>query len=449
MKMRKFLLSTFAVATVFVLSSCGRENQDIEESVNYIVGDYQSEAMMLVPTAQARDIALYDFDYLVDRIMQTVPIKNIFYRRFDVSMEDFFATWRQVIYDKTPIKSLTEELIGERWADVPEDDQYLAAEYLMAILHLMATEVEMIGHFAPLSVPAFYPFSIMSLELMKMGQILTQEMIDLWIEHLGYDVAKIQIRAIEAISDFGRSHYEIFSIPQTTWFYGATPWDFVSEADAVTDPIFNNPNNVTTEIIEQGRIAYLRIGNFMNNMALDAAVLFPFYEEIQNYEHLIIDLRGNGGGDARSFAANVLTMLIDKDITFQRLEFFVANDLTSRYFKNPAALSEFSVWSDILSIDEFMQNHNMPNFNPEDLKLLDYAIIWDVFYTPAVNNTPFGGEIWLLIDGGSASAAELAAISSIYSGFATVVGERQRQGLRQLCIHLCHCPILAYYLERI
>jgi len=65
----------------------------------------------------------------------------------------------------------------------------------------------------------------------------------------------------------------------------------------------------------------------------------------------------------------------------------------------------------------------MHQFNQEDLALLDYVIVWQVGVAPAENNTPFGGEIWLLVDGRSASASDNAATFSIATGFATVVGE--------------------------
>jgi len=72
---------------------------------------------------------------------------------------------------------------------------------------------------------------------------------------------------------------------------------------------------------------------------------------------------------------------------------------------------------------EYVAANNLQQFNQDDLALLDYALVWEIEITPAENNTPFSGEIWLLVDGGSASASEMAAKISINTGFATVVGE--------------------------
>jgi len=383
------------------------------------------EFRMITLTQEARDIVLYDFDYLVDMIMQTAPTRNIFYRRFDISMEDFFAQWRQVIYDKTPMPSLAEVLMAERWVDVPEDDLHLAADYLLSVLWQIRIEIEMIGHMSPQPFMGSWANYGLALYMMQYEAYLAPEMIDLWIAEYDLSPEEIEkyLQVIQSVVALGRLHYDIFNTPSALWLYGFDP--------AMIDPEMSmdamapmNPNNVTTNIIEPGRIAYLRIASFFNNIELDQSVLFPFFEEVQNYEHLIIDLRGNGGGNP-TFMSNVLTMLIDESVYFIHPEFFIASELTAAHFENPMSFSatDYNTWDEILPIADFMQNQNMPMFNQDDFALLDYAVVWRSEFAPAENNIPFGGEVWLLIDGESFSAAELAAKVSLGTGFATIVGE--------------------------
>ncbi|MDR2590116.1 MAG: S41 family peptidase, partial [Oscillospiraceae bacterium] len=63
--------------------------------------------------------------------------------------------------------------------------------------------------------------------------------------------------------------------------------------------IIESRDNLYTEIIEDQRIAYMSVNSFFISnaqMFIDEQKIFSFFEEIQNYEHLIIDLRNNGGG---------------------------------------------------------------------------------------------------------------------------------------------------------
>ena len=390
------------------------------------VPDLPSSRQMIILTSEARDIVLYDFDYLVHVIMETAPTQNIFYRRFDISMEDFFAAWRQVIYDKTPMPSLTEAAIGRRWANVPEDDLYLAADYLFSVLMQINAEIEDMGHMGPLGMMMARFSYALTLYAMRYERYLDPAAIDLWTAEYDLTPEEVEfyLRVAESVVALGNRHYEIFHTPSALWFYGPELTAFNS--DISMDSIgFMNPNNVTTRIIEPGRIAYLRIASFMNNIELDSVVLFPFYEQVQNYEHLIIDLRGNSGGLPASFATNIVSMLIDESISFMHPEFFIASELTFVNFENPMSHTamKYNTWDAIVPITEFMQNQNMPYFNQDDLAFLDYVIVWYSEFSPAENNIPFAGKIWILVDDRSASASELAAKISMGTGFATVVGE--------------------------
>jgi len=413
MKKKGLTLTTLVLAVVIAITPITAYAND------------QNQFEVITLTPEARDIALYDFDYLVNMIMQTAPTQNIFQRRFGITMEDFFAEWRQVIYDKTPMPSLAGALMGERWTNVPEDDLHLAVDYLLSVLWSIRVEIEMIGHMSPQPFMAGWAGYAMALYMMSYAPYLAPEAAELWA--VEYDLTPEQLekylQVIDSVVRLGATHYEVFNTPSTLWLYGFDP--AMLAADMTMDAMAPmNPNNVTTDIIEPGRIAYIRIESFFNNIALDRQVLFPFYAQVQDYEHLIIDLRGNGGGNP-TFVSNVLSMLIDESVSFMHPEFFIASELTAANFQNPMSFSavDYNTWTEIVPIAEFMQGQNLPHFNQDDFDLLDYVVVWYSEFSPAENNIPFGGEIWILIDGESFSAAELAANVSKGTGFATLVGE--------------------------
>ena len=375
---------------------------------------------MVTLTPEARDIALADLEYLFNKVMQLAPTQNIVYRRdIAAGMDALFAHYHQLIYNNIPMPSLIALDMGERWVVTPDNARYIAANYLYTILALLAFDLEMLGHMGPQPLAIIEQLFFGMALAMHSETLISQEALDLLLSQgVTQDEIDVMMKAAE---QFVRLHYNAFSADSALWFYGIDPAGFDLDAD-ISVVGFMNPDNVTTASIEPGRIAYVHIASFLNNVPLDAETLFPFFAEVQDYEHLIIDLRGNGGGFTHSFPTNVITQLIDESVTFTFAEFFIASELTAGFFENPHPMAG-GLLNGVFPAGEFVQSQNLPQFNLNDLELLDYAMVWQVTYHPAENSTPFSGEIWLLVDGGTASTSEMAAKFSLLTGFATVVGE--------------------------
>lgn len=372
-------------------------------------------------TPEAMAYVLYDFDYLVDFLLEVLPTQNIIETVTGFTPELFFYMGRTIIEANMPMPSLLSVLSPDRWEDAPAADDHLsiAADYLFTFLLVMAIDLGGLGHMEPQIQEMVNQFFLASSVIANRGLELTEEDIA-WLEAEGMDVAEIE-RNLAAQYAFHQIHYTIFNTPSVLWFYDLSPEDIDMDTNLGEALGFREEGNVQTEILVPGEVAYLRINSFMGNMIFDSETLFPFYEAIQDYDHLIIDLRGNGGGWVAYFPSLVLSMLIDEPVTFTYYELFIASERTAGFFENPSALNGGAL-AGIIPVSELLATRDLPLFDPDDAELLDYAIIWEVEMTPAYDNIPFGGEIWLLVDGGSASASESAASISIATGFATVVG---------------------------
>ena len=349
------------------------ESTDTEED---IIDDRTDEEIII-------DGLLYDFDYLVTLIEENTPLIGPIERRLNIDFNEEIESIRDSI-------ELLEIDFDE--ADSFEDMQRLAAQAFHDEILLEITWTTFsLAHLAPTSQESF-------------------------VDHF----ARIQRYMLEdEVSILGYLYYEMYRSDAVNRFYDA---DVIClETDGLGD---FDPNNITTEIISEGEIAYVSIASFMNNIEFDGETLFPFFEKIQNYDHLIIDIRGNFGGYMNHFTHLFMATLTDDVLVVNYPEFFRNTDIVHEnvvaYIDSYRIHEGFT--GTYISADEFFSNNPMTQMNPVDRELLDYVIEWEIEVEPNEDNIPFNGQIWLLVDELSSSASENAAIFSTSSDFATVVG---------------------------
>jgi len=363
-------------------------------------------------TEDARDIVLEDFDYLTELLLENVPSQVVVYRRFGITLEEVLGWMRENIYHMEPIESLHFLVmsIDEPIEEMPTDDLELAAKYLSSLLLWLTFDLEGLGHLSPQTLDGFHEMLEIHLAILHQMEIV-DDRIMVGDEDMGSAASLpwLQRRA------------DAFNAQASLWFYGVDLADIDLYRD-MEDFGFREEGNVTTEIIEDGRIGYLHINSFMNNRAFDSEILFPFYEEVQDFDHLIIDLRGNGGG-TMAYLNYIIPMLSNEVIEANYHEFLMAGDLVYEELGDEEEIiDDEDEVLEVLEVAEFMEGQDFLYFNEADLDILAYVITRPMRFEPREDGIPFNGEIWLLVDEFSASLSELLAMISIYSGFATVVG---------------------------
>lgn len=180
--------------------------------------------------------------------------------------------------------------------------------------------------------------------------------------------------------------------------------------------IVNNGNlgNVLVGDIKND-IGYIKINAMQTDMGIeeDKKTILPYLEKIKDYKALVIDLRGNGGGDESYYLRFLYPSLMDKPYSTKRYLFiksdFFKNRIENRYNKLDKKI---------------LESFKFPSETNDLIKDFKYYMTYDTNLEPNDDSIKFKGKIYLLVDRGVYSAAESMASFSKESGFATLIGER-------------------------
>jgi len=204
--------------------------------------------------------------------------------------------------------------------------------------------------------------------------------------------------------------------------------------------IMDNTPNVTTGIIEDGRIAYLSVDSFLpfshEERNSDKEKILSFYEGIQDFDHLIIDLRRNGGGDAFIFYETIMGPIINERFRASGYAFAVSGEYSEEFLRTVPIGRAFNYVSLNTPIDgrlrevsELLNEFDLPELNMADMERMDYGFLFQsppirpMYHERFGGQPAFNGKVWLLTGPHMGSATQLSAWVSMESGFATHVGE--------------------------
>lgn len=171
-----------------------------------------------------------------------------------------------------------------------------------------------------------------------------------------------------------------------------------------------------TDILDDGT-AYMKIPSFATAYYYtDAEAVAAFFDEIGDTENLIIDIRGNGGGNSFYWYDLIVTPNAKTYLQSDSYYLYKMNDYTYDYSVNVCGRT----LQDISQLPE--------GFDPLDFT--HFTVTRQ--YVPAAED-PYPGDIWLLVDENNYSAAEEFAVFAKNSGFATLVGTSRTGGDSPAC----------------
>ena len=367
---------------------------------------------------------LYDFDYLIKTMEYAFPYFGVVERRLGVDLRKLSVEIRDQIknYPYSMMDFANE--IGLPIEEIPELDEFV----FWSILNR--------DFFGPIA-----PFAHLNVISFFWGDLSTtgsnRNTIDMSFfrnqETLFHELIPYNLELIEFYFNFEPT----------------TSLEIIENLEQTTSGIiraFDNEPVLNTKIIEEGRIAYMELGNFMIDPRGFAQSLFDFYETIKDYKYLIIDMRYSGGGNAHTGPILVMYPLFYGNVEDGYMYAFFTSYDQARYLRNMIRLRQTLrvVGHSILSTYELLETNYLPHFNRSDASYLPYAVKVNIninnitrgninllsnawgFDIPRI---PFSGEIFLLTSRLNYSASANFAVIAKETGFATLVGEQVLGGL--------------------
>lgn len=194
--------------------------------------------------------------------------------------------------------------------------------------------------------------------------------------------------------------------------------------------------NIKTEILEEDKIAYLRVNSFLidkdqnsKNYREEKKEIYNFLKTIKDYPYLIIDISGNEGGSSEYWIDAIVAPLIgekgfryseDKNTWFylsRKGKYTKKNFEKYVIFYDEDKFKESPIY-DKLS-EEMKKDFTICEFK-ENLSKQKENYIEKFFKSNEYVN--FKGRIFLIIDRGTFSAATRFAMFCKETGFATLIG---------------------------
>lgn len=187
-------------------------------------------------------------------------------------------------------------------------------------------------------------------------------------------------------------------------------WEEDSGAEG-SEGIAETPDNVTTLIIEEGKIAYLKIDSFYGTYEADRERVTAFLDEVRGYEHLIIDITQNSGGSDYYWMDLLAAPLANEKLSGTNYALVRCGEMVAKYLQNEYPGDELH------PIDGLPK---LPKLEARDREIATHYVENTLTVEPTGDG--FGGKIWLLVGERVYSAAEAFTVFCKDTVFATIVG---------------------------
>ncbi|NHJ03745.1 MAG: hypothetical protein EAX90_02900, partial [Candidatus Heimdallarchaeota archaeon] len=175
--------------------------------------------------------------------------------------------------------------------------------------------------------------------------------------------------------------------------------------------IFNYPSEfLTIKIWPERKTAYIRFGNFGQENYDEEVVKFlkAFYKSVKDFEHLLIDIRGNSGGLYQVWVENIVAPLTKTKLTAKMYSAYKKGKYANMFRKDGEYLKEINKTELVKCPPEVLT---------DDYNIYDASVTVE-----PLGEITFNANISLLVDSITYSAATTFTIFCKETGFAKIYG---------------------------
>lgn len=214
----------------------------------------------------------------------------------------------------------------------------------------------------------------------------------------------------------------------------AEPWIDVLEESPVRDrysyaveeicenavvEIQPHQDNLTLETCEEISTAYIKIKSFDQfNIENDWQEMQPFIEELDGYQSLIIDIRGNTGGDSHYWSDYLVPELIYEPTEFTQYFCFRGGAYAEGFIKYEMGVD----YCEMEAIDKMKNEISLSNEPSNLLSDFKYYVKRTDVIEP-VDHEGYQGDIYLLVDQSVFSSSDKFVQFAQDTEFAYIIGE--------------------------
>lgn len=158
-------------------------------------------------------------------------------------------------------------------------------------------------------------------------------------------------------------------------------------------------------------IPYLKCGTFMDWTEETYTAVAEFLQAHEDADQMIIDIRGNSGGNSSVWVNGIVPYLTDETLKWEIL--YGGKSGSLNLWLNPDYAEQ--------AVNDDAWKERFPNLSEEALEGLDFVMETDA---QVEGTSKFDGQVWLLVDQVDYSASDQFTAFSKDTGFATVVGTK-------------------------
>lgn len=312
---------------------------------------------------------------------------------FEMALQDYNELWETLELNYPHIET-AQSLYGVKYEEVKKQHLSIIESYTDPILiddyfydlNSVIEQFNYLGHLTLMNAEYYWG-------IYEVYESVTKD--------LDYQTHKDEID--ELMSNFNNQHItETYTYLKSN---NGNSVDFTTMNELLED-------NISIDIIDNDTL-YISIASFMDiNIEPDKEVFNNIYETINLYDNLIIDVRGNSGGNDDYWMKNIVEPNINQPVAATVYGIGKSDGINNRIYIDNS--------EEVKAIRNKISN--LPNIDHNLFKKMQFANSNVYECNPSQAEKIFNGDIYVLVDNSVYSATEGFVLFCQSTGFAKIVG---------------------------